>query len=66
MRSLPLLLKNWPRQKELPQGSAEQLPAPGADPLARIRTTKEHAMTLGDAYIRVLTDNLHGLGDPAL
>jgi hypothetical protein len=50
----------------VPQGSASALPAPVANPLARIRTTKDHAITLGDAYISVLTDNLHGLGDPTL
>jgi len=58
-------LKNQPRHEELPQGSAEPLPAPGADPLARFRTTKEHAITLGDALLGVLTDNLRQ-GDPAL
>jgi hypothetical protein len=65
MFSLPLLLKNRPRQDGLPQGSAEALPAPVADPLARFRTTKEHAITLGDALLSVLTDNLRQ-GDPAL
>jgi len=49
----------------VPQGSASALPAPGADPLARIRTTKQHAITLGDALLSVLTDNLRQ-GDPAL
>jgi hypothetical protein len=65
MFSLPLLLKNRPRQDGLPQGSAEALPAPVADPLARFRTTKEHAITLGDALLSVLTDNLRQ-GDPGL
>jgi hypothetical protein len=65
MRSLQLLLKNRPRQKELPLGSASALPAPVADPLARIRTTKKHAITLGDALLGVLKDNLDN-GDPAL
>ena len=59
------LLKNRLRQEEVPQGSASALPAPGADPLARIRTTKQHAITLGDALLSVLTDNLRQ-GDPAL
>src|SRR4051812_30318611 len=59
------LLKNRPRQEELPQGSAEALPTLLTDPLARFRTTKEHAITLSDALLGVLTDNLRQ-GDPAL
>jgi hypothetical protein len=65
MFSLPLLLKNRPRPDGVPQGSASALPAPVANPLARIRTTKKHAITLGDALLGVLKDNLDN-GDPAL
>ena len=65
MFSLPLHLKNRPRHEDVPPGSASALPAPGALALARIRTTKEHAITLGDALLGALKDNLDN-GDPAL
>src|SRR5437764_13509467 len=59
------LLKNRLRQEEVPQGSASALSAPVADPLARIRTTKQHAITLGDALLGDLRGNLH-IGTPPL
>jgi hypothetical protein len=52
------LSRNRPSQDGVARKSAEELPAPVPDPLARFQMTKQHAITLGDTLLRALTDNL--------